>query len=217
MIDQDNNGDPDKTAAASGYHTRWLGRHRHLCRGRHSAGRRHLPRRRKPRRDQPVVRSASLTCASRTCVPATARWRSCTTSICRVGKAAVAVPHRTERRRQVDHPALDLRLHATFFSGTITVGDEGAQRRRHSAQLQQQAQGCGHRLHPAGQVGVPRHDGGRESVDGRLPDGFGRRGASEAAETGVSEVRSAGRAPQESGPYPVRRRTPACWRFRARW
>ncbi len=63
-------------------------------------------------------------------------------------------------------------LHSIFgftniFAGRILVGD-GKASRNITRCLQREAQAGRHRLHPAGQVGVPQHDGRGEPVDGRL-------------------------------------------------
>ena len=67
-------------------------------------------------------------------------------------------------------------LHSIFgftniFSGSIATDQDGATARCDAPVVQREASLGRHRLHPAGQIRVSRHDGGRESLDGRLPDG----------------------------------------------
>ncbi len=50
--------------------------------------------------------------------------------------------------------------------------------RCHEAVAERKAQGCRHRLYPAGQFSLSRHDGRGKPVDGRLSAGRSREGAS---------------------------------------
>ena len=54
-----------------------------------------------------------------------------------------------------------------FSAAAIRVGGKDVTRLKPNDKLRS----AGHRLHPAGQLGLPRHDGRGEPVDGRLPEG----------------------------------------------
>ena len=121
-----------------------------------------------------------------------------------VGARPVAVPDRPQWRRQVDCAALGVRLYADFRRRNHGRQRQG-QARHHAPDFRSQAQGRARCLYPAGQVGVPEHDGGGEPADGRLPaalpcEGEGGRGAR------VRKVRPPGRAPQSCGAGAVGRR-----------
>ena len=123
----------------------------------------------------------------------------------------VALPDRAERCRQVDGAAFDLRLRH---------GDErqhpGERQGNLQAVVQRQAQGRRHRLYPAGQFRVPRHDGGGKPLDGRLPQAqIG--GSARGGRQDLRQIRPPRPAAASAGARAVGRRAAAAWKSRARW
>ena len=88
----------------------------------------------------------------------------------RLGAGQIAVPDRAHRRRQVHHPAFDLRPR-----GHSRRPHRGRRAQRDAARPERQAPGRRHRLRAAGQLGVSRHDGRAEPVARRPSDGRSRR------------------------------------------
>ena len=112
-------------------------------------------------------------------------------------------------------------LHAIFgfnniFAGKITVGHGADQLDITNMSPNEKLSKAGIAYILAGQISVPRHDGRRKPLDGRLPEGQTSRGENRRRKS-VRQISPAGGKAQTSGQGFVGWRAAAAGRFRAHW